>query len=307
MASASSVTRTDLPYPIITRGKVRDVYDLGDRILLVVTDRLSAFDVVLPTPIPRKGAALTQISNFWFGLTAKLCSNHILSGAEGALPDDISGRSELQGRSTVVVKTKPFPVECVARGYLSGSAWAAYKKSTPRDGIIELWGVRLPSGLVESDRLPEPIFTPSTKATSGHDESLTFEEMADLIGSETATTLRDKTLEVYGAGCDHAESRGLILADTKFEFGEREGGILLIDELLTPDSSRFWDQRIYQPGKSQPSFDKQFVRDWLQALVDDGKWNKEPPGPELPEEIVTGTTERYLEAYRRITGDELAD
>jgi phosphoribosylaminoimidazole-succinocarboxamide synthase len=306
MASVLTVTQTDLPLPVITRGKVRDVYDLGDRILLVATDRISAFDVVLPTPIPHKGAVLTQIALFWFQLTESLSKNHILKGSQGELPAEIADRPELAGRSTVAIKTKPFPVECVARGYLSGSAWSAYRKETPRDGIIELWGVRLPSDLKESDRLPEPIFTPTTKAQTGHDESLTFRETFDLVGREVAESLRDRTLAVYLKGCDYAESRGLILADTKFEFGERDGEILLIDELLTPDSSRFWDREIYKPGQAQPSFDKQFVRDWLQALVDAGQWKKEPPGPELPGDVVEGTSQRYLEAYRRVTGSELS-
>ena len=300
-----TVTSTDLPLPVVTRGKVRDVYDLGDRLLMVATDRISAFDVILPTPIPYKGAVLTQISQFWFRLTESLCPNQTLTDAAAALPSDLAGREELHGRAVVVKKTRPFPVECVVRGYLSGSAWAAYREATPVNGIVELWGLRLPAGLRESERLPEPVFTPTTKAHAGHDESITLEETADRVGSETANLLRERTLAVYAAGCRHAESRGLIVADTKFEFGERDGEILLIDEVLTPDSSRFWDADIYAPGRPQPSFDKQFVRDWLQALADRGEWNKEPPGPELPDDIIQGTSELYWEACRRITGEEL--
>jgi phosphoribosylaminoimidazole-succinocarboxamide synthase len=305
MTEVQTVLQTDLPLPLVARAKVRDVYDLGDYLLLVATDRLSAFDVVLPTPIPHKGAVLTQLSRFWFELTADLCPNQMPNEAM-ELPHDLPNRDDLLTRSAIVKKTKPFPVECVARGYLSGSAWNAYRNAVSRNGVIELWGLQLPSGLKESERLPEPIFTPSTKPTSGHDESIRFTDMVDLIGTETANTLRDRTLSVYAEGCRHAESRGLIIADTKFEFGVRDGEILLIDELLTPDSSRFWDAAIYQPGKPQPSFDKQYVRDWLQALVDAKGWNKEPPGPHLPGDVVAGTSERYVEAYRRITGLELA-
>ncbi|MBW3623927.1 MAG: phosphoribosylaminoimidazolesuccinocarboxamide synthase [Armatimonadetes bacterium] len=303
--TARTVSTTDLPFPVVTRGKVRDVYDLGDRLLLVASDRISAFDVILPSPIPDKGRVLTQISQFWFDLTAPLCPNQTLSGPDAEFPEEVKDREELHGRAVVVKKTQPFPVECVVRGYLSGSAWAAYRQAASANGIVELWGLRLPAGLRDSDRLPEPVFTPTTKAHSGHDESITFEEMAGTVGNETAGLLRDRALAVYEAGCRHAESRGLIVADTKFEFGERDGEILLIDEALTPDSSRFWDARTYEPGRPQPSFDKQFVRDWLQDLADREEWNKESPGPELPEEIVRGTSERYREAYRRITGREL--
>ena len=302
---APTVTESRLPLPLAARGKVRDVYDLGDRLLLVATDRISAFDVVLPTPIPHKGAVLTQLSRFWFDLTAFLCANHTLDGPDAALPPELSDDADLIRRSAVVKKTNPFPVECVARGYLSGSAWAAYRNAAPQNGIVVLWGLRLPSGLRESDRLPEPLFTPSTKPLAGHDESITFEQMVDTIGAEVAETLRERTLSVYAAGCRHAETRGLILADTKFEFGERDGQILLIDELMTPDSSRFWDAETYAPGAPQPSFDKQFVRDWLQALVDASRWDKLPPAPELPGEVVQGTSDRYREAYRRITGHAL--
>jgi phosphoribosylaminoimidazole-succinocarboxamide synthase len=300
-----TVSSTDLPFPVVTRGKVRDVYDLGDRLLMVATDRISAFDVILPTPISCKGAVLTQISRFWFDLTASICPNQTLTGPEAELPPAVADWEELHGRSVVVKKTRPFPVECVVRGYLSGSAWAAYRRAVPNSGVVELWGLRLPSGLKESERLPEPLFTPTTKAHAGHDESITLEQTADRIGSDTARLLKDRSLAVYVAGCRHAESRGLILADTKFEFGERDGETLLIDEVLTPDSSRFWDAETYAVGQPQPSFDKQYVRDWLQDLADRGEWNKEPPGPDLPEEIVRGTTERYLVAYRRITGNEL--
>ncbi len=299
------VTQTDLPLPLVTRGKVRDVYDLGDRLLMVASDRLSAFDVVLPTPIPSKGAVLTQLSRFWFDLTADLTPNQCLTGSDAELPAELADRADLQGRSMVVKKTKPYPVECVVRGYLSGSAWAEYRKAAPTAGVVELWGIRLPAELKESDRLPEPLFTPSTKATEGHDESISFAQMADLVGEDDARALRDRSLQVYAAGTRHAESRGLILADTKFEFGERDGQMLLIDEVLTPDSSRFWDADIYTSGQPQPSFDKQFVRDWLQALCDAGQWDKTPPGPELPADIAQGTSERYREAYRRITGHDL--
>ena len=284
---------------LFARGKVRDTYDLGDnRLLIVATDRISAFDVVLPNGIPDKGAVLTQLSAFWFEKTAHVIPNHMLrlvSNCDNAdlpfpCPEDIGGRS------MVVKKAKRIDIECVARGYLSGSGWVDYQKT----GAV--CGVKLPPGMRESERLPEPTFTPSTKAESGHDLNIDFAEVVDMVGSETAGRLRDATLALYNYGADYARERGIIIADTKFEFGWYDEQFILIDEALTPDSSRFWDMKTYEPGKSQPSFDKQPVRDWLIA----SGWNREPPPPMLPLEVVEGTSERYREAFRHLTGHNLA-
>jgi len=276
------------------RGKVRDIYDLGDKLLIVATDRLSAFDVVLPTPIPDKGRVLTQLSLFWFNLLKDVIPNHVLSATDFPAPFD-KHREELAGRSMVVRKTKPLPIECVARGYVSGSGWKDYRATG------KICGVALPAGLRESDRLPDPIFTPATKAASGHDENISFEQAAALIGKELAEKVRAVTLEIYRRAASYAEPRGIILADTKFEFGLLNNQLLWIDEALTPDSSRFWPAAEYNPGGPQPSFDKQFVRDYLERI----RWPKTPPGPELPPEVVDATRAKYREAFRILAGREL--
>jgi phosphoribosylaminoimidazole-succinocarboxamide synthase len=276
------------------RGKVRDIYDLGDRLLLVATDRLSAFDVVMPTPIPDKGRVLTQLSLFWFHLLRDVIPNHVLSATEFPAPFD-KHTDELAGRSMVVRKTHPLPIECVARGYLSGSGWKEYQAN----GTV--CGMQLPAGLRESDKLPAPIFTPATKAVSGHDENIPFERAAEIIGEPLAEQVRATTLEIYRRASAHAEPRGILLADTKFEFGLLDGKLIWIDEALTPDSSRFWPASQYAPGGPQPSFDKQFVRDYLERI----HWPKTPPGPELPMDVVEGTRAKYREAYRILVGHEL--
>ena len=278
----------------VARGKVRDIYDLGERLLIVATDRLSAFDVVMPTPIPDKGRVLTQLSLFWFQHLHDLIPHHVLSATAFPPPFDVY-RDELAGRSMVVRKTEPLPIECVVRGYLSGSGWKDYR------GTGSICGIALPAGLRESDRLPEPIFTPATKATSGHDENISFAQAAALIGKELAERVRSVSLEIYRRAAAYAEPRGVILADTKFEFGLLKGELIWIDEALTPDSSRFWPAALYRPGGAQPSFDKQFVRDYLESI----RWPKTPPGPELPERVVSATREKYREAYRLLTGSTL--
>jgi phosphoribosylaminoimidazole-succinocarboxamide synthase len=273
------------------RGKVRDVYDLGDALLIVTTDRLSAFDVILPTPIPEKGYVLTALSQFWFERTKQLTANHLLDRPlEDFVPADWVER--LKPRSQIVRKAKSLPVEAVVRGYLVGSGWTDYQKT----GAV--CGIPLPSGLQQADRLPEPIFTPATKAPLGaHDENISLAEAEKQLGKETAAKVRDLSLALYRFGADWAEKRGIIIADTKFEFGIFDGEIILIDEVLTPDSSRFWPQSEYRTGISPPSFDKQYVRDYLTSI----QWNKEPPAPELPPEVVRKTSEKYLEALRRLT------
>jgi phosphoribosylaminoimidazole-succinocarboxamide synthase len=276
------------------RGKVRDIYDLGDKLLIVATDRLSAFDVILPTPIPDKGRVLTQLSLFWFKLLRDVVPNHILSATEFPAPFD-NYQDELAGRSIVVRKTQPLPIECVVRGYISGSGWKDYRTTG------KICGIQLPVGLRESDRLPEPLFTPATKAVSGHDENISFERAASLIGKELATKVRAVSLELYRRAAAFAEPRGIILADTKFEFGLLHGELIWIDEALTPDSSRFWPVAHYSPGGPQASFDKQFVRDYLERM----QWPKTPPGPELPPEVVEATRAKYREAYRILVGREL--
>ena len=276
------------------RGKVRDIYDAGDKLLIVATDRLSAFDVILPTPIPDKGRVLTQLSLFWFDLLRDVIPNHVLSATEFPAPFD-TYRDELAGRSMLVRKTTPLPIECVVRGYISGSGWKEYQATG------KICGIALPAGLRESDRLPEPIFTPATKAVSGHDENVSFERAASLIGNERAQRARDVSLEIYRRAAAYAEPRGVLLADTKFEFGVLNDELVWIDEALTPDSSRFWPAARYKPGGPQPSFDKQFVRDYLESI----HWPKTPPGPELPPEVVAATRDKYREAYRILTGREL--
>jgi phosphoribosylaminoimidazole-succinocarboxamide synthase len=276
------------------RGKVRDIYDLGDQLLIVATDRLSAFDVVLPTPIPDKGRVLTQLSLFWFHLLCDVVPNHVISATEFPAAFE-AYREDLEGRSMVVRKTQPLPIECVVRGYVSGSGWKDYRATG------KICGIALPAGLQESDRLPEPIFTPATKATTGHDENISFEEAAALIGKELAERVRGVSLEIYGRAAAYAAPRGILLADTKFEFGLLDNELIWIDEALTPDSSRFWPAAQYQPGGAQPSFDKQFVRDYLERI----HWPKIPPGPELPSEVVAATRAKYREAYRILAGHEL--
>jgi phosphoribosylaminoimidazole-succinocarboxamide synthase len=277
--------------PLAFRGKVRDAYDLGDALLIVTTDRLSAFDVVLPTPIPEKGRVLSSLSRFWFERTAHLVKNHLL---DRRLEDVVPAAwvERLRGRSQIVRKAKPLPVEAVVRGYLVGSGWDEYRR---RRAVC---GVPLPAGLRQAERLPEAIFTPSTKAPTGqHDQNIDFAEAEALLGRENAARVRDLAVAVYGFGAAWAAPRGIIIADTKFEFGIADGELILIDEVMTPDSSRFWPQREYRPGISQPSFDKQYVRDYLTSIG----WNKEPPAPELPPEVVRRTSEKYLEALRRLT------
>jgi phosphoribosylaminoimidazole-succinocarboxamide synthase len=296
---STPVLVTDLPDLGPRRqGKVRDIYDLGDHLLLVATDRISAFDVVMADPIPDKGRILTQISAFWFGLLSDLIPNHLITWDVGDFPPVcLSHREVLAGRTMLVKKTRPLPVECIVRGYLAGSGWADYQKT----GAV--CGIPLPSGLRESDRLPEPIFTPSTKAELGtHDENITFAEAANAIGPDLATRVREVSLGLYSRASVWAEPRGIILADTKFEFGLINGELLLIDEVLTPDSSRFWPQDDYAPGRAQKSYDKQYLRDYLESLG----WNKQPPPPSLPSEVVANTRSKYLEALKSLTGEDLA-
>ena len=276
------------------RGKVRDIYDLGGQLLIVATDRLSAFDVILPTPIPDKGRVLTQLSLLWFQLLKEVIPNHVLSAIEFPPPFD-KFKDELTGRSMIVRKTQPLPIECVVRGYVSGSGWKDYRTTG------KICGLQLPAGLRESERLPEPIFTPATKAATGHDENISFEYAASLIGRELAEKVRGVSLELYRRAAAYAEPRGVILADTKFEFGLLNNQLIWIDEALTPDSSRFWSAAQYSPGGPQASFDKQFVRDYLERM----QWPKTPPGPELPPEVVEATRGKYREAYRILAGREL--
>ncbi len=276
------------------RGKVRDVYDLGDRLLVVATDRLSAFDVVLPTGIPGKGILLTQMSLVWFELLKDVVPHHVVSADVALYPAELRGfRDQLEGRSMLVTKTDVLPVECVVRGYITGSGWKDYQ----RTGAV--CGITLAAGLRESDRLQPAIFTPATKAETGHDENISYDEMVSTVGLERAAEARRVSLELYERARAHAEARGIILADTKFEFGVRDGRLIWIDEALTPDSSRFWPRDAYAPGRSQPSFDKQFVRDYLETL----DWDKKPPGPELPPEVVARTVEKYVEAFERLRGE----
>ena len=304
-APAMSVIReTNFPgIPPVARGKVRDIYDLGDKLLIVATDRLSAFDVVMPAPIPDKGRVLTQLSLFWFDLLKDIIPNHVLSATDFPAPFD-AHREQLTGRTMLVQKTRPLLIECVVRGYLSGSGWKEYQATG------KVCGIALPSGLLESDKLPEPIFTPASKAASGHDENISFERAADLIGQPLAERVRTVSIEIYNRASAYAAPRGVLLADTKFEFGLLDNShpgqkvaeqLIWIDEALTPDSSRFWPAAQYQPGGPQPSFDKQFVRDYLERI----QWPKTPPGPELPSDVVAATRAKYREAYRLLVGREL--
>ena len=281
---------------LVSRGKVRDIYATEEALILVATDRISAFDSVLSPGIAGRGEILTRLSTFWFRRFADRVPNHLLATELADFPEPFNDHPELAGRSVLAQRLDPVPVECVARGYLAGSGWKEYQV----DGTV--CGIGLPEGLTESAKLPEPIFTPATKATDGHDENISFERMVGIVGEETATRLRDLTLELYTAAADYARDRGILIADTKFEFGfDADGTIVWMDEALTPDSSRFWPAGDYQPGRSQASFDKQYVRDWLEA----SGWDKEPPAPTLPPEVVEGTLSRYLEAYRLLTGEDL--
>ena len=292
--SNNTLLQLDLPeIPKVRSGKVREMFDLGDSLLMVASDRISAYDVVLPNGIPLKGEVLTMFSHFWFERVADLVPNHLLAKADEPLPQAVQSHAEQIGRRAMVVKkAQPLAIECVVRGYLAGSGWKEYQKQ----GTV--CGISLPDGLDNSSKLPEPIFTPATKAEEGHDENISFKEAINIVGKDIAEQARDLSIKIYNRGRDHAAEKGIIIADTKFEFGIFEGELILIDEVLTPDSSRFWPADLYAPGKSQPSFDKQFVRDYLETL----DWDKNPPGPELPEDIVQKTSEKYIEAYTRVTG-----
>ena len=302
--SAEVLMKTNLPLPVFLRGKVRDSYDLDSHLLIIVTDRISAFDVVLPSGIPNKGHVLNRLSSFWFRKTADIIPNHMAEAVDDIhcidsyLPANqkFTCPPYLRGRSMVVKKVKRIPVECVVRGYISGSAWAEYKEH----GTVS--GNAMPEGLLESQELEKPIFTPTTKADTGHDEPIGMEEIIKAIGRPMAEEMKEKSLALYEYGRAYAREHGIIIADTKFEFGIDNNRLILIDEALTPDSSRFWDAELYQPGKSQPSFDKQPVRDWLEK----SGWNKESPGPELPDDIIESTSNRYMQAYEKITGRQLA-
>jgi phosphoribosylaminoimidazole-succinocarboxamide synthase len=297
--SNQPVLRVDVPgLKKVKSGKIREIFDLGSSLLFVATDRISAFDCVMPNGIPRKGEVLTQISHFWFDQTENIVANHRLARADDPLPPAMEPYAgQLGRRSMIVKKANPLAIECVVRGYLAGSGWKEYRQSQT------VCGIKLPAGLMESSELPEPIFTPATKEETGHDLNISFDEAARIVGLETAEKARAISLQIYSAARDYARQRGIIIADTKFEFGIYEGELILIDEVLTPDSSRFWPADQYQPGKGQPSFDKQYVRDYLETL----DWDKTPPAPELPPEIVERTQAKYLEAYRQLTGRELAD
>jgi phosphoribosylaminoimidazole-succinocarboxamide synthase len=300
MATAQTVLETSIDeLPLVHRGKVRDVYKVTDNeLLMVATDRLSAFDCVLPTPIPRKGEVLTQLSAFWFKKFDRVVDHHFLTADFDDMPTVVRKHEELRGRSMLVKRTKVFPVECVVRGYLEGSGWKDYKASG------KICAHELPKGLLHCDKLLMPIFTPATKADVGHDDNISQVEFMKILGHDTAVLLKTKSKELYQKASEYALSRGIIIADTKFEFGQDDrGNIMLVDEILTPDSSRFWDAASYEPGHPQPSFDKQFVREYLESIG----WDKQPPAPALPPEIAEATSQRYLEAYRLLTGDELPE
>src|SRR3974390_2038958 len=299
-------TDTDLNCPVlqldlpgikkIKSGKVRDIFDLGDRLLFVATDRISAFDCIMPNGIPHKGEVLTQISYFWFAQTERFQPNHLISRPDDPLPPNLQPfAAAVERRSMIVKKAQPLAIECVVRGYLAGAGWKEYRHNQT------VCGIKLPSGLRESSELPEPIFTPATKAETGHDENISFEQAASIVGKDIAARVRAASLNIYNFARAYARQRGIIIADTKFEFGQLDGKLILIDEVLTPDSSRFWPADQYQPGRGQPSFDKQFVRDYLETL----DWNKTPPAPPLPPEVVARTQVKYLDAYERLTGEKL--
>jgi phosphoribosylaminoimidazole-succinocarboxamide synthase len=290
---ASLVVTTDLPLSILSKGKVRDIYEIEGKLLLIATDRISAFDMVLPDPIPSKGVCLTQLSKFWFDYTKKTIPNHVLSTDISEFPEPLPRfNKQLVHRSMLVKKTQVIPIECIVRGYISGSAWSSYKK----DGTV--CGMKLPGGLKEASQFPEPLFTPSTKAKSGHDINISVEEMKKLVGANVAETLEEYSLKIYQTAAQYARKRGIIIADTKFEFGSIDDEIIWIDEALTPDSSRFWPAESYEAGKSQPSFDKQYVRDYLNSTG----WDHTSSPPRLPQEVITETSQKYKEAFEKITG-----
>lgn len=297
MSISSAIYETHFPkLKFFKRGKVRDIYDLGEHLLIVATDRLSAFDVVMPQPIPFKGIVLTQISNFWFTSMKDIIPNHVVSTNVDEFPKECLPYCEqLNGRSIVVKKAEPLAIECVARGYISGSGWNEYRETK------SVCGIKLPDELLESSKLPEPIFTPATKAKVGHDENIDFERAASIVGKDVASQVRDVTLRIYNRGVSIADEKGIIVADTKMEFGHYNGKLILIDELLTPDSSRFWPKATYKPGSAQESFDKQYVRDYLLSI----KFNKRPPGPQLPEEVIQKTSSLYREALKKLTGKDV--
>lgn len=290
------VTKVDLPFKPFKKGKVRDIYDVGENLLLIVTDRISAFDWVLPEAIPNKGICLTQISAFWFDYFKDIIPNHMISADITTFPKEFQEYSdELYGRSMLVKKAEVLPIECIVRGYISGSAWKSYQKDQT------VCGINLPNGMKESAQFSEPLFTPSTKAETGHDENISYEEMEKIIGAEDAAKLKELSLKIYTTAAEYARKKGIIIADTKFEFGKIGDQIIIVDELLTPDSSRFWPADEYEPGKGQPSFDKQYVRDYLSTT----DWDKDSSPPHLPDEVITGTQKRYLEAYEKLTGKKL--
>lgn len=295
------ILQTQLPLKLFKKGKVRDVYETNDALLIISTDRISAFDVVLPNGIPYKGKVLNMLSAFWFNFTKEIISNHVIATdvKEIISRAELSSEYEemLKDRAMLAKRTKPVLVECVVRGYLAGSGWKEYQEK------CSICGIKLPEGLRESQRIPFPIFTPSTKAETGHDINITEEKMMEMIGEKVGQEIKEKSLKIYDSACEYAEQRGIIIADTKFEFGMDNDEVILIDEILTPDSSRFWSKGEYAPGRSQDSFDKQFVRDYLESI----KWNKQPPAPTLPDEVIMKTAEKYTEAYRRIVGKNLED
>ncbi len=309
--SQPALLQSDIPgLPKFIQGKVRDVYDLGDALLVVATDRLSAFDVILPTGIPGKGRVLTALSQFWFEKTAPIVPNHFVSGDMDVIGERLHSAGVtvnadlitlLEGRTQLVQKCEALPLECVVRGYLDGSAWRDYQTLFGHGGEVNLYGIPIPIGLRQSEQFPTPLFTPAAKAHTGHDTNVSFAEATEIVGAETAAALSEKSLALYSFARDYAAERGIIIADTKFEFGHLDGKLILIDEALTPDSSRFWEASLYKPGKPQASFDKQFVRDYLETL----DWDKTYPGPELPAEIVEKTAAKYRDAYARLTGQEL--
>jgi phosphoribosylaminoimidazole-succinocarboxamide synthase len=291
-----TVTELNLPFKQFKKGKVRDIYEVDDKLLLIVTDRISAFDWVLPEAIPNKGICLTQISAFWFDYFKDIIPNHMISADVTEFPTGLQKYTdELYGRSMLVKKAEVLPIECIVRGYISGSAWRSYKKDNT------VCGMKLPSGMQESEQFNEPLFTPSTKAETGHDENISYKEMENIIGADDAAKLKELSLKIYKTAAEYARKKGIIIADTKFEFGKIGDQIIIVDELLTPDSSRFWPADEYQPGKGQPSFDKQYVRDYLSTT----DWDKDSDPPHLPDEVVSGTEKRYLEAYEKLTGEKL--
>jgi len=291
-----TVSQINIPLKLKSRGKVRDIFELDDKLIMVATDRISVFDVVLPSLIPFKGVVLTQLSAFWFKKMEKIIPNHVITSNFEDFPEELKKHDFLKGRTVIVKKAQPLPVECIVRGYLAGSAWNNYLEKKPISRI------RLPEGLMESEELPEPIFTPSTKATIGHDEEITEEKLINLLGKEMANKLKEVSLKIYKEAAEEMKRKGIIVADTKLEFGLFNDNLILIDELLTPDSSRFWPKDDFEAGRSQKSFDKQFVRDYVIKIG----WNKEPPAPELPKEIIEETSNKYLEAYEKITGGKLS-